>query len=331
MSERADASGKTDPNLLPFRAVFGLTNLPWLCHSPGFWGGGDWFAGHLWVRSSDTPEEPDHDGCSVIHTPPPTCTPTASAPVRLLRMPGRGNAPPAKRALVQAEPAPVSVVFPTGHGLKGGGGGGGGASKNFENGVRGGGGSPDGHRSNTVPILSRDMFLFPSLLLRNSGAGVQLFPQHTGPRMTRDVAIILKYDALCPSDVLERPYTVGGGEVPPPPPLPMFEADSQNFASAPSVPRGCTLNNFRPAFGGDHRETQGGGVSQPKPLPPPPLLIAAKHCCICIPGRACVKRFVTCLWPLLIHPCGAPPPPPRRAFKGRAVDATGAAGCNCEQ
>ena len=60
-----------------------------------------------------------------------------------------------------------------------------------------------------------------------------------------------------PSDVLERPYTVGGGGVPPltpptslpfdphpPPPLPMFEADSQNFASAPSVKRGFTLQNF---------------------------------------------------------------------------------------
>ena len=31
----------------------------------------------------------------------------------------------------------------------------------------------------------------------------------------------------------------------PPPPLPMFGADSQTFASAPSVPRGFTLNNFR--------------------------------------------------------------------------------------
>ena len=36
-------------------------------------------------------------------------------------------------------------------------------------------------------------------------------------------------------DVLERPYTGGGGGVAPacpPPPLPMFEADGQNFASA---------------------------------------------------------------------------------------------------
>ena len=53
-----------------------------------------------------------------------------------------------------------------------------------------------------------------------------------------------------------------------PPPLPMFEADIQTFASAPSVPRGFTLQNFRPAFGGDHRGTLGGGGSQPNPPPP---------------------------------------------------------------
>ena len=74
-----------------------------------------------------------------------------------------------------------------------------------------------------------------------------------------------------PSDVFEWPYTAGGAPPPPPPPLPMFEADSQNFASAPSVPRGFTLQNFRPAFGGDHRGTLGGWGSQP--TPPPPLLI----------------------------------------------------------
>ena len=56
---------------------------------------------------------------------------------------------------------------------------------------------------------------------------------------------------------------------PPPPPLRMFEADSQNFASAPSVPRGFELHNFRPAFGGDHRETQGGGCVPAKPPSPP--------------------------------------------------------------
>ena len=59
-----------------------------------------------------------------------------------------------------------------------------------------------------------------------------------------------------------------------PPPLPMPEADSQNFALAPSAPRGFKLKNFRPAFSGDHRGTQMGGGSPPPPPfsdPPPPF------------------------------------------------------------
>ena len=55
-----------------------------------------------------------------------------------------------------------------------------------------------------------------------------------------------------------------GPPPPPTPPLPMFEADSQNFASVPSVSRGFEPKKFRPAFGEDHRG------SQPTP-PPPPL------------------------------------------------------------
>ena len=59
------------------------------------------------------------------------------------------------------------------------------------------------------------------------------------------------------------------GPHPPPPLLPMFEADSQHFASAPSVPRGFKLQEFWPAFtgtiGGPSEE--GGGV----PAKPPPL------------------------------------------------------------
>ena len=54
---------------------------------------------------------------------------------------------------------------------------------------------------------------------------------------------------------------------PHPPPIPVFEADSQNFAL---VPRGFTLQNLRPPFGGDHRGTLGGrGV----PAKPPPLIL----------------------------------------------------------
>ena len=62
-----------------------------------------------------------------------------------------------------------------------------------------------------------------------------------------------------------------GGGYPPPPPLPMFGTDSQNFASAPSAPRGSKLQNFRPAFGGDHRALAGGGSwPTPPPFRPPP-------------------------------------------------------------
>ena len=37
--------------------------------------------------------------------------------------------------------------------------------------------------------------------------------------------------------------------------------------------------------------------------PPPfsPISGTAEHCCICIPGCACVERFVTCLRPLSPH------------------------------
>ena len=68
--------------------------------------------------------------------------------------------------------------------------------------------------------------------------------------------------------------------MPPPPPVPMFEADSQTFASAPSVPRGFTLQNVRPAFGGAHRGTLGGGgggPSQPPYPPSDPLLPSGGH------------------------------------------------------
>ena len=73
-------------------------------------------------------------------------------------------------------------------------------------------------------------------------------------------------------DVLERPYTVGGGPPPLPPPLPMLEAESQNFASAPSAPTGFKPKNFRPAFGGDGGPKEEEGPSK-IPLPPPPFQI----------------------------------------------------------
>ena len=69
-----------------------------------------------------------------------------------------------------------------------------------------------------------------------------------------------------------------GGLAPPPPPFPMFEADSQNVASAPLASRRFKLQKFWPAFGGDHGPQKEGG-SQPTPppsplqTPPPPLLM----------------------------------------------------------
>ena len=62
------------------------------------------------------------------------------------------------------------------------------------------------------------------------------------------------------SDPLERLYAAGGGGVTPPP-LPMFEADSQTFASAPSMPRGFS-------FSAEHRRALGGGRVPAKPSPP---------------------------------------------------------------
>ena len=81
-----------------------------------------------------------------------------------------------------------------------------------------------------------------------------------------------------PGDVLERPCTAGGGgggnppldPPPPPPPLPIFEAGSQSFALALSVPRGLTLQNSQPAFGVDHMGTLGGGGGGGSQTPPSP-------------------------------------------------------------
>ena len=55
----------------------------------------------------------------------------------------------------------------------------------------------------------------------------------------------------------------------PPPPLPIFEADSQNFASAPSAPRGFALKTSAGAIGGPWEER--GVPAKPPPLfrPPP--------------------------------------------------------------
>ena len=58
---------------------------------------------------------------------------------------------------------------------------------------------------------------------------------------------------------------------PPPPPLLMFEADNQNFASAPSVPRGSTLQKVLARL---RRGPQGDPGRRGDPSqPPPPLLL----------------------------------------------------------
>ena len=111
-------------------------------------------------------------------------------------------------------------------------------------------------------------------LRRNESASIA---PRTAPQMCHRCAIrrctapLSQVETQWPKgkDVIEWLTTVGP---PPPPPLPMFEADSQVFALAPSVPRGFTLQNFRPAFGGDHRGTIEGRGVRPKP-PPPPLFL----------------------------------------------------------
>ena len=77
-----------------------------------------------------------------------------------------------------------------------------------------------------------------------------------------------------------------GPPSPPPPPLPMFEADIQNFASAPLVPRGFRLTDFRPSsagtIGGPWEE---GGPSQPPPPPPSGSNPPIPPRCACAGGR----------------------------------------------
>ena len=63
---------------------------------------------------------------------------------------------------------------------------------------------------------------------------------------------------------------------PPSPHLPMFEADSQNFAPAPSVPRGFELQNFSARLRrGRRRRVPAKPAPLPLHTPPPPFLICS--------------------------------------------------------
>ena len=136
------------------------------------------------------------------------------------------------------------------------------------------------------------------------------------------LTVAILFNSPPPRDVLERPYTVGGEGLPPSPPgpsprppLPMLEADSQNFASAPLAPRGFKLQTFRPAF----RGTLGGGG--PRQTPPPQnrsmQLYGSTLVSYFLPNcRTCsgAKSFQTplhqiCLGVLLTRGGSTPPPP----------------------
>ena len=113
----------------------------------------------------------------------------------------------------------------------------------------------------------------PETQSKTGGCGVFQRPAH-GSGVGSAPGTVRRHQPNQKRPTKERPYTVGGGGVPPPPgppsppPLPILEADSHNFASAPLAPRG--FKHSPPTFGGDHRGTQGGGVSQPNPPPPRP-------------------------------------------------------------
>ena len=104
-----------------------------------------------------------------------------------------------------------------------------------------------------------------------------------------------------PRDALERPYTVGRVGVPPPgphlpPPLlpfPCLRLTAKILLRRLRCQEDFKLQNFRPAFGRDHRR----GVAAKPPSLPPPFR----------PPSPPFNTSLPPLPPILIHPC--PPPP----------------------
>ena len=107
----------------------------------------------------------------------------------------------------------------------------------------------------------------------------------------------------------------------------MFDADSQNFASAPLASRGVELKNFWPAFGGHHQGTLGGGwgPSQPPPFPPPSntSLGTGQEGRETCQGEGGGGRRGCPLRSLAQHILPLPPPPALREGRGRS--------CTCDQ
>ena len=96
-------------------------------------------------------------------------------------------------------------------------------------------------------------------------------PWPTGGPGGPSLCLLPPHVPLCPqpSDVLKRPYTVGGEGDLPFLPFQCWRLTAKILPWRLRCQEDLSLKNFRPAFGGDHRGTQGGGRFQPKSPSPP--------------------------------------------------------------